>query len=259
MASALRIASGGYNVTVCGGEGNTAEGENSVISAGKSNSTKGSYSTIAGGSTNDARKNYSTISGGSNNTIKGWSGNYSTIAGGNSNTIYDLSNGDTNYSTIIGGELNSIQGAYSIIPGGSNNTVSGDYSLAAGRFMNTSGNHSFVWGYSNAAIAPITANDAMIIYSGSMGIRDTTPAAVLEINRDNNSDDTYLNLTSTSVASPGNVFKINPDGRVGLTNLTLPTLCNSAMAPMFRQPATLSMLPTGHIKKKLRILKFRMR
>lgn len=210
----------GYYVTISGGENNLIEGGYSVISAGKSNTVRGYRSVISSGNTNTVDKDFAVISGGSDNQITGWFGHYSAIAGGRSNVISDPSNGDNNYSTIIGGESNTITKNNAVIPGGRNNTASGPYSLSAGRYMNISGTGSFLWGYLSASSAPVTANYAMMIYNGSMGIRDTNPAAKLEINRNGNEDNDYLQLTSNPAATAGDILKINSLGQIGVKRTT---------------------------------------
>ncbi len=55
----------------------------------------------------------------------------------------------------------------------------------------------------------------MVIVSGNMGIRDISPNALLEING-NGSDDDYLNLTTTSAATVGNILTIKNNGFVGV-------------------------------------------
>jgi hypothetical protein len=200
-------ASSAYS-TITGGQNNTSGATYTVISAGESNIASGSYSTISGGQGNTANGPYSTIAGGKNNTTSCTTG-YCSIGGGFGNVA------SGNYSTILGGSLNTAMGNYSLVPGGQGNLAAGDYSLAAGRFMNVSGDHTFVWGYSNIPIPSITTTDAMIIYSGSMGIRDTTPAALLEINGNGSTDD-YLNLTSTDAASVGNILTIKNNGFIGV-------------------------------------------
>ena len=200
--------------TIAGGYSNAGYNIYSVISGGNSNTVSGAYSTVSGGDTNTAESQYTTISGGKNNTANCQNG-YCTNSGGFSNTA----SGD--FSTVIGGNSNTASGDHAIVPGGQSNTADGSYSLAAGRNMNVSGAHSFVWGYSAGAIGAIAASDAMIIYSGSMGIRDITPAALLEINTNGSTDD-YLNLTSTSAAVVGNILKIKNNGFVGV-NQSAPT------------------------------------
>ncbi len=205
------IDQGSVYSTIAGGQNNnTGSGDYAVISGGKSNTASGNYSTISGGDTNTASGTYNTISGGNNNIANSTGNGASAIGGGINNTA----NG--NYSIIVGGSSNTANEQYAIVVGGQNNSAGGSYSLAAGKFMNVTGDHTFVWGYSNAAIAPITANNAMIIYSGSVGIRDTNPAAKLEINRNNNVDQDYLQMTSSSGATSGNIFKINTDGYIGV-------------------------------------------
>ncbi len=216
LAEESTIAGGHGNVidegcsysTIAGGYSNSGYNVYSVVSGGKSNTASGAYSTVSGGDTNTADTQYSSISGGNNN-IANCSGGYCTIGAGASNTA----SGDS--STVIGGNLNTASGDHSMVPGGANNIADGAYSLAAGRNMNISGNHSFLWGYSASVIGAITATDAMIIYSGSMGIRDTSPAALLEINGNSSADD-YLNLTSTSAAIAGNILTIKNNGFVGV-------------------------------------------
>ncbi len=196
-ASISSTISGGYLNSI-----NNAE--NAVINSGNSNTASGYFSIVSSGQSNTASGPYSTIHGGKNNRTDCSPVGYCSINGGNTNTV----SGD--YSSVIGGNLNTAIGDYSVVPGGQGNRASGNNSLAAGRFMNVTGNHTFVWGHANALIAPITKPDAMIIYSGSMGIRDTTPAALLEINSNATTDD-YLNLTSTSAATAGNILKIRGD------------------------------------------------
>ncbi len=204
------ITPGGWNDTISGGRLNKLGYGYSVVSGGYNNYTSGSTTTISGGANNTIAGNYNTISGGDTNKATGGPGaTCCTVGGGKSNTV------SGNYSTVVGGDTNTASGTNAIVPGGQSNTASGAYSLAAGKNMNVSGNHSFVWGYSNAAIAAITASDAMIIYSGSMGIRDTTPAALLEING-NATADNYLNLTSTPNVYVGNVLTIKNSGFVGV-------------------------------------------
>lgn len=220
------ISGGGQNVitgasassTIAGGYTNSINGaENAAISAGSSNITSGYFSIISGGQSNTASGPYSTIAGGKNNTTNCVTG-YCSISGGFANTV------SGNYSTILGGNTNTASGNYSIGVGGTNNIVAGNYSLAAGRFMNVTGDNTFVWGHANSSISPITTTNAMIIYSGSVSIRDTWPSALLEINGNASTDD-YLNLTSTSAATAGNILTIKSNGRligVGQTNPAYP-------------------------------------
>lgn len=231
-----------YN-TISGGLRNAiainADTSYSTITGGHLNRSTGSlYTVIGGGYFNiiGTFSNYATISGGNRNSISGGfplgnTSDYCTISGGNLNnsiasigycTIGGGSNNTAgNYASVVGGYTNQSSGDHAIIPGGKNNTAAGAYSLAAGQFMDigqymtSNGSHSFVWGYAASAIARITTSDAMIIYSGSMGIRDTTPAALLEINGNGSTDD-YLNLTSTDAASVGNILTIKNNGFIGV-------------------------------------------
>lgn len=222
-ALASTISGGGQNITTSANYSTILGGNNNVIfptapystiAGGQNNGIFGSYSVISGGNLNTSLQSYNTISGGNMNVTNKI---YNTIAGGNTNstngTASSISGGANNstsgdYSTVIGGSANTASGNYAIVPGGANNTASGAYSLAAGRFMTITGARSFVWGYAASAITPIVTPDAMIIYSGSMGIRDTNPAALLEINGNGSTDD-YLNLTSTQNApTPGDRLTI---------------------------------------------------
>ncbi len=217
IRSYITISGGGgaaYNAnnyndysTIAGGIGHAVGGLYSAVGGGRDNQAAGNYSVIAGGQLNQALAPYSVIAGGFTNTANCAAG-YCTVLGGSNNVA------SGNYATVLGGASNTASGNYAIIPGGSNNTAGGAYSLAAGKFMNVSGANTFVWGYSNAAIPAITTANAMIIYSGSMGIRDTNPAALLEINGNGSSDD-YLNLSSTQAAT-GNILTVKNNGKLGV-------------------------------------------
>lgn len=223
------IGANSNDSVVSGGTTNniTSNSQSGVISGGRQNTITGNYSTIGGGSSNLLSGNYSTIAGGVANTIP--NGDYSVISGGHSNGIVSfygsIAGGEGNYiedsamGAITGGRNNIIIGQNSIVIGGEENSVTGANSLAAGKSMSISGNHSFLWGYSSSALAsPLTASDAFIIYSGSMGIRDISPGAKLEINGNSTTDD-YLAVTSTTASPPGNIFIIKSgSNRVGVNN-----------------------------------------
>ena len=201
-----------YFHVVAGGRQNSARGGNmNAIGGGMSNTIplgSGNYVTLAGGSNNNTRTTATTISGGYNNVI---SNSYSAITGGHSNTV------SASYSNILGGLNNTLSGPYALIPGGANNTNAGGYTLAAGRYMNLSstGDLTFLWGYSASAISAINTANTFLIYSGRMGIRDLAPSAALEINGNNSTDD-FLNLTSTAVATSGDRLTIKNNGRIGI-------------------------------------------
>lgn len=214
-ASFAVIQGGGQNTvkdySVGAGRQNTVNATYSAASGGYLHTVSNSYSVISGGYNNTVSGQYSVIAGGNQNTV---SGQYSAIAGGSNNNI------SANYSAIAGGSANIISGANSSIPGGSGNSVSGNYSLAAGKnvLLSTTSNRTFAWG-NFASPTTITASDAFIIATGNVGIRTTNPSAMLEI-AGNGSGDAYLNLTTNSSATPGNILTIanNRNIGVGLAN-----------------------------------------
>ena len=206
--------------TVSGGKNNVANNGQSVISGGAQNSTHNLANTISGGFNNQTWGAYSTISGGSNNST---SDSYASIAGGANNTA--------GYAAmVIGGQSNTASGSDSVIIGGANNTAAGNFSFSAGKYMNlsSSASNTFLWGYSDFSISPINTANAFIIYSGRVGIRDTNPAALLEINANASANDDYLDLTSTAAATPGNVLIVKNTGAntanigVGVANPVYP-------------------------------------
>lgn len=85
---------------------------------------------------------------------------------------------------------------------------------------------SFVWGYSDTPLS-ITTPDAFIIAPGTIagapwnprvGIRDRTPAGVLEINAISTAAN-YLSVTKTS-SSAGGIFLIRNNGYIGVQRPT---------------------------------------
>ena len=106
---------------------------------------------------------------------------------------------------------------------GYNNEALAANSFTAGqriRLSNTA-NRSFAWGCSNSGVTPlppINSADAFVIQTGTVGIRDVNPAALLEINGNSSLDD-YLNLTSTTAASPGNILTVKNSGFIGVGQL----------------------------------------
>lgn len=161
----------GTNSTICGGQNNLASGLASGISGGRDNTASGVYAYIGGGNNNRTPGNYSVILGGQNNTCVG---THSTIGGG----LNSAANG--NFSTVWGGKNNIADGEYSVVPGGSDNLAGGAYSFAAGKKMQTMGEHTFVWGYSDAYIT-ITRPDAFIVYNTNVGIGIANPSEQLHI------------------------------------------------------------------------------
>jgi hypothetical protein len=211
---ALFIASSFNNYsTISGGLSNIVPGAYAVVGGGQLNRGTGDYSVSSGGYLNQALAPYSVVTGGFINAPSCAAG-YCTVLGGSNNFA------SGNYATAMGGAGNVAAGNYSFVPGGESNTANADYSLAAGKNMITvtgpAARRTFVWGYSNIATS-IATSDAMIIASGRMGIRDVGPAATLEI-YDNNTVDDFINLTSTTVATPGDIFTIKSSGRVGVKN-----------------------------------------
>lgn len=215
-ASFATILGGSQNTvkdySVGAGLQNSALSSYSVISGGGSNSTLNSYTTVSGGLNNSVSVQYSVISGGQQNSV---SGQNSAISSGTGNSV------SGNNSSIGGGSTNTVSGANSYIPGGVGNSVSGSYSIAAGQNIqlgNTS-NRTFVWGNFPTATTINNSSDAFIIATGRMGIRTTNPSAMLEI-ASNNSGDAYLNITSNTSLTPGNILTIanNRNIGVGLAN-----------------------------------------
>lgn len=202
----------GWTDTVSGGRLNKAEDGNSTVSGGYNNYANYAFAIISGGANNTTGGNYGTIIGGDTNKAGIAGTSYCSVAGGKSNTA------SGNYSTVLGGDSNTASGTNAIIPGGQSNSTMTSYSLSAGRNMNlTSNGSSFLWGYSTNAMSSASSY-SMILYSTSMGIRDTNPAALLEINGNSSTDD-YLNLTSTSAANVGNVLTIKNNGFVGVKQI----------------------------------------
>ncbi|MCB9771053.1 MAG: hypothetical protein H6754_00655 [Candidatus Omnitrophica bacterium] len=243
-AGSIGIISGGrdntasatHSTAIFGGRQNSTGSLETTISGGYLNSIVSSvpvgtiaggysnnlgyyfYAQVSGGSTNQASGYNSVINGGLNNTIDGF-GSHSTIQGGSNNTMTSFS------STITGGFTNTLSNPFSSIIGGAFNAINASTCTVAGQNMSVGfgAGNTFVWGHSATPIAPITTADTFNIYSGRMGIRDTTPAALLEINGNASTDD-YLNLTSTTVAAAGNVLTIKNNGRIGVgqTNPSYP-------------------------------------
>ncbi len=240
--------------TIFGGRQNITGQLFNTIWGGFNNQIYGAWGTIAGGNTNlitaptgtGATAPQSTISGGLNNTINSLDAS-GTISGGRSNTIAgdapassgarSIVGGQNNtargtISTILGGKSNTATGAYAIIVGGESNSTTADNSLVAGKNMtlDTLAARSFRWGFSSSPGGPnITKPDSFIINSGRIGIRDTSPAALLEINANGSLTDNYLILNSyTPTTTPGDKFVIKNNGNgtasigVGVTGPTRP-------------------------------------
>ncbi len=98
-----------------------------------------------------------------------------TASGSNSTAMGYETTASGDYSTAMGYET----------------TASGDYSWAGGRHMQlgTIANHTFVWGYSDIAVKPISIANAFFIfpegYQGSVGIGTSMPAHALEVDKGN--------------------------------------------------------------------------
>lgn len=237
---------GNYS-TVSGGRYHQATGNYSSIGGGYQNIASGAYSTIGGGNQNEADADYATIGGGTSN---GAHGSYATVGGGYWNAAYGAS------ATISGGKASSANGGYAAvgggrwqeaaggfafitggesnqvgcgcgpgyasgISGGNTNIVNGDYSWAGGRNIKIGGgsDQTFAWGYSTVPVEFDASPDTFLIYSGRVGILDTTPAALLEINSEQPSDDA-LALTSASSGSAGDIMVINNTGKIGIGDPT---------------------------------------
>ena len=220
-------ANGDYS-SIGGGYGNIAFGAYATVGGGHENEADANYATIGGGTTNGAHANYATIGGGYWNTVYGAyatiaggksgyaSGSYSTVSGGRWNDV------QSEGSFVTGGESNSVScdgvtGFESAISGGKANIVNGDYSWASGRNIKiaSASDQTFAWGYSTVPVSFDASPDTFLIYSGRVGIRDTTPAALLEINAEQPSDEA-LALTSTSSSTRGDVMVISTTGKIGI-------------------------------------------
>lgn len=222
---------------VLGGEGNIVEGPYSSIGGGLANKTgeyvsvfspAGEYVRISGGDSNSilTGNRYSFISSGRTNVIRGGFGQI--IGGGWQNDA------SYNYSVIAGGERNRAYGGYSTIMGGTDNIVDGDYSWAGGRFMNltSTAQRTFAWGYSDTAVS-IVVPDAFIIAPGTIGgvvwnprvgIRDTNPVGVLEVNANGTAD----NFLALGKITSGDVFIVKRNGYIGSQKI-MPTNPTYAM------------------------------
>ncbi len=241
--SGYAVIGGGKNnqarddyAVVSGGENNRVTGQYASIGGGNGGDISaqpapgvfvpmvGNYSRVSGGQSNSPQGAYSTISGGKNNSGMG---NYITIGGG----LQNQANGD--YSVVGAGERN-IAGFNSVVMGGTDVWASGDYSFSAGKNMAAEGtsNRTFVWGYSDTPVQVVTP-DAFIIAPGTIGgqpwnpkigIRDTSPFSVLEINANGTTDD-YINIKRNA---SGDVFIVKNNGYIGVNKAT-PTVATHAM------------------------------
>ena len=199
--------------TIVGGTNNLATGSHATVSFGSEGQAIGSYSTVVGGNHNIANGDGATIAGGAYNST---SANYGSVLGG-----YTNSAGQS--STVPGGNTNMASGINSVASLGTNNTVAGNDSWVGGRFMNltNTANRSFVWGYSTSTVS-ITTADAFIIAPGTnnpkLGIRNLTPSAILDVLTSPSDTDDLFAITSTTVASPGDIFIVKNNGYVGINN-----------------------------------------
>lgn len=207
--------------TVAGGLNNSATGARSIVSGGFNNTASGDDSTVSGGRSNSALRNFSTVSGGYRNSVDAAQ---SIIAGGEQNLIeYNHALSSFAYGTILGGNSNTVSmsfetfGSNSTIIGGSNNMTSGASTLLGGKNMILShtADRTFLWGYNYTPITPVNTANALLVYAGRVGFRDTNPAAILEINNNGHTDN-YLAVTNSLVATPGIKFIITANGRIGV-------------------------------------------
>lgn len=196
--------------TIMGGREIWTSAPYAAMGGGQSNQiTAGSYNTLSGGYSNVIPTGTGvTLSGGNQNIARN---NYATVSGGYLNQATGIN------SIVVGGQNNIATGLNAVILGGRDNIVAGDYSLAMGRNMNLGANadRTFIFGYSATPISAIQTADAFLIYSGKVGVRDTTPTALLEINGQGSTDD-YLAITSAAAATPGDAFIIKNNGYVGV-------------------------------------------
>jgi len=106
------------------------------------------------------------------------SGQYSTAMGANTRAENWASTA-MGYSTKASGHTSTATG-YGTEAGG-------DYSFAGGMFMKLTGNadHTFVWGYSQEALAPISTPNAFLIFPagtiGRVGIGTPSPGSMLHV------------------------------------------------------------------------------
>lgn len=202
--------------TIGGGYNNYINGEFNTIAGGLNQFTQGvtippntyipSFGTVLGGSASYIRGRGSYgVTGGFINSVDA---RYGVSLGGDSNGVGTEDGGwnfDNEGSVNVGGQTNIIGKQYSVTTGGFSNYVWGNYSWAAGRGMwmgqpggGDDADRSFLWGSHNTGITPtIKTDDAFMIYSGKMGIRDINPAAVLEINTNGVVND-YLGIGSVA-------------------------------------------------------------
>ncbi|HOY32756.1 MAG TPA: tail fiber domain-containing protein [Bacteroidales bacterium] len=173
------ISGGYYNqasgtiACIGGGDNNTASGAAATVSGGRYNVASGFRGTVGGGYSNHASNSYSTVAGGYFNQASGYE---SAIGGGDNNTA------DTSWATISGGYANNASGIYATVTGGTQNTAAGDFSWAGGSNMRLTdaADSSFALGISKNPLN-ITQSNSCIIYSRKVGIRTTTPGALLQV------------------------------------------------------------------------------
>ncbi len=212
--------------TINGGYGNYIKGFYGYIGGGKYNNIHGNYNMIGGGeyANNDFDESgnavlipdhsWAVITGGRRNYTKN---NYATVLGGETNNTSGIS------SVITGGSNNIINGNYSVITGGDRNTADGDYSWVGGRYINltNTANRTFVWGYSDKAVNITAANSFILspgtdsggssIYNPKLGINEPNPSGILSITLPSGSNSNFLAITSTNIATPGNILTIKND------------------------------------------------
>jgi len=138
-----------------GGGGDNQAGDNAGTT------TDAPYATASGGRSNIASSDYATVGGGYSNEA---SANYAAVAGGYNNTA------SGNYATVAGGYSNEASARSAAVAGGYNNTAAGDYSFAAGRRAQAIHAGAFVWGDSQDADVPSTANNQVTFRCGG-GVR----------------------------------------------------------------------------------------
>jgi len=175
-----RNTAGQADAAVVGGSNNTAGQSRAVVLGGQNNQATQPWAAVVGGSNNTAGQSRAVVLGGQNNqATQPWA----AVVGGSGNMA------SQSRAAVLGGENNTAGGAWSIVVGGSGNTVSSAYSWVSGKNMRLSSTSapSFVWGYSDTPITPITnSTNAFIVFHtssvGRVGIGLTDPSAKLHVN-----------------------------------------------------------------------------
>lgn len=183
------------NLSVVGGNGNTASSLYSFIGGGQTNTSSGQWSTIAGGQNNSSGSQWTFIGGGQGNSINS-SSIYGTIAGGLFNSISfspyafigsGRSNSifSENFEFIGAGQNNHIglQNHSAVIDGGENNLIElqSHKSTIAGGFGNIIYDvspHSFIGAGSFNTISNNAQDSAILGNNNLVGINANNSLAI---------------------------------------------------------------------------------